>query len=263
MENANGNPSDTYLFSSAFMTYTRLLMQLIYIIFSMVQFNQKEYYTCNYHCKFMYVFSAVNCIARGIMIINNAFFDRSNSPIIYKSTKISKLTNLAFIFFGVIYILSFNCPTTLYYFLITYIFMEYIIPFMLVVFAVATIYYGIRLWFSMPIFRFGYPNSIKNGGAIPIEIARLPIYKYIIDNKEPNVDIPIAQEMHYICNNDLGIKISIDKENAICPICFDKYDNNTQLRYLCCSHHYHQTCLDEWIKINSSCPICRIIINYN
>ena len=45
--------------------------------------------------------------------------------------------------------------------------------------------------------------------------------------------------------------LSIDEE---CTICLS---NNKNLIKLECSHVFHHKCINEWIKINPTCPICR------
>lgn len=43
----------------------------------------------------------------------------------------------------------------------------------------------------------------------------------------------------------------------VCCICLAKYANNDELRELPCSHFFHKECVDKWLKINASCPLCK------
>ncbi|KAK2993176.1 hypothetical protein RJ640_030800 [Escallonia rubra] len=46
--------------------------------------------------------------------------------------------------------------------------------------------------------------------------------------------------------------------NDVCAICSDDIKYGERCRALPnCSHMYHQQCLDEWLKINEDCPLCR------
>ena len=53
-------------------------------------------------------------------------------------------------------------------------------------------------------------------------------------------------------------EINIGEEDRACCICLMSYEENAPLRYLPCKHHMHKSCCDEWLKMNNSCPICRI-----
>ena len=50
---------------------------------------------------------------------------------------------------------------------------------------------------------------------------------------------------------------SVSAEDVICCICLGKYKDDVQLRELPCSHHFHVECVDKWLKINASCPLCK------
>lgn len=44
-----------------------------------------------------------------------------------------------------------------------------------------------------------------------------------------------------------------------CPVCLAEYKDKESLRTLGkCGHHFHQECIDEWLKSNASCPLCRV-----
>lgn len=45
----------------------------------------------------------------------------------------------------------------------------------------------------------------------------------------------------------------------ICPICLE--DIIHSFKKMICSHKFHNNCILEWKKYNSSCPICRCDLN--
>ena len=42
-----------------------------------------------------------------------------------------------------------------------------------------------------------------------------------------------------------------------CHICLNDYQAEDELRVMPCKHKYHKDCLDQWLKLNSVCPICK------
>ena len=44
-----------------------------------------------------------------------------------------------------------------------------------------------------------------------------------------------------------------------CAICYDKIqkENNSKTK---CGHYFCRTCLDAWLNINTTCPMCRTVI---
>ncbi|KAI9162080.1 hypothetical protein LWI28_023615 [Acer negundo] len=49
----------------------------------------------------------------------------------------------------------------------------------------------------------------------------------------------------------------ISEEDAFCCICLARYADNDELRELSCQHFFHVECVDKWLKINASCPLCK------
>ncbi|CAH1433185.1 unnamed protein product [Lactuca virosa] len=52
----------------------------------------------------------------------------------------------------------------------------------------------------------------------------------------------------------------ISGEDAVCCICLAKYRDDDLLRELPCTHFFHTECVDKWLKINASCPLCKFEI---
>lgn len=45
-----------------------------------------------------------------------------------------------------------------------------------------------------------------------------------------------------------------------CCICLCPYEDGAELRELPCNHHFHCTCIDKWLHINATCPLCKFNI---
>ena len=42
-----------------------------------------------------------------------------------------------------------------------------------------------------------------------------------------------------------------------CSICLDVVENNDFVKLINCKHIFHRSCIEEWKKINNTCPLCR------
>merc|ERR1719245_963375 len=50
----------------------------------------------------------------------------------------------------------------------------------------------------------------------------------------------------------------IQKFEKKCAICLNEFEDGEDLRCLVhCSHVFHLECVDEWLKDNRRCPMCR------
>lgn len=46
--------------------------------------------------------------------------------------------------------------------------------------------------------------------------------------------------------------------DSMCAICLSEYQPNDTLRTVPeCNHYFHSNCIDEWLKLNATCPVCR------
>ncbi|KAJ6388706.1 TRANSCRIPTION FACTOR C2H2 FAMILY-RELATED [Salix viminalis] len=59
------------------------------------------------------------------------------------------------------------------------------------------------------------------------------------------------------CGTDSPIEHVLSGEDAECCICLSAYEDGAELRQLPCGHHFHCTCVDKWLYINATCPLCK------
>ena len=44
--------------------------------------------------------------------------------------------------------------------------------------------------------------------------------------------------------------------SSFCPICFEKISKKNCFSSLC-NHKYHYHCINRWVKLHNTCPMCR------
>ncbi|KAL2490314.1 RING-H2 finger protein ATL68 [Abeliophyllum distichum] len=79
------------------------------------------------------------------------------------------------------------------------------------------------------------------------------------DNSSQNVTVGLDQA---VINSYPKFVFSKKNGNSdsdtVCAICLCEYKESEMLRMLPdCKHYFHVTCVDAWLKLNSSCPVCR------
>ncbi|KAK6129709.1 hypothetical protein DH2020_036575 [Rehmannia glutinosa] len=95
----------------------------------------------------------------------------------------------------------------------------------------------------------------QNRGATQDSINSLPTYKFKVKKNKSGNDKENIEGGIVAAGTEKERAIS--GEDAVCCICLAKYANNDELRELPCSHFFHKECVDKWLKINASCPLCK------
>ncbi|KAF9668982.1 hypothetical protein SADUNF_Sadunf14G0060100 [Salix dunnii] len=58
---------------------------------------------------------------------------------------------------------------------------------------------------------------------------------------------------------------SATEEEDACPICLEEYDLENPKHMTNCEHHFHLSCILEWMERSDTCPICdqEVIFDHN
>ncbi|XP_031480942.1 E3 ubiquitin-protein ligase At4g11680-like [Nymphaea colorata] len=120
--------------------------------------------------------------------------------------------------------------------------LTYSFPFILFVF----------LCFCVPLIHrtLGYNMNMVHRGASEEQISRLPVWKFSEVSVSSNDSDEDCAEKLSTCEHPK------DTESECC-ICLAEYKDKDEVRELPCSHIFHLRCIDKWLTIISSCPLCK------
>ncbi|KQK00744.1 hypothetical protein BRADI_3g51535v3 [Brachypodium distachyon] len=103
-------------------------------------------------------------------------------------------------------------------------------------------------------------------GASEDDIRQIPRYKFrTMDETEKN-SVSLTGSSGGImieCGTNQPIEKVLAAEDAECCICLSAYDDGVDLRELPCGHHFHCACIDKWLHINATCPLCKLNVRKN
>ncbi|KAH9622717.1 hypothetical protein KSS87_002555 [Heliosperma pusillum] len=98
-------------------------------------------------------------------------------------------------------------------------------------------------------------------GASEADLSVLPKYRFQMsrNGEKPGVGAGVMVPMD-TSSGYLATERVLLPEDADCCICLSSYDDGVELHALPCNHHFHATCIEKWLKMNATCPLCKFNI---
>ena len=53
---------------------------------------------------------------------------------------------------------------------------------------------------------------------------------------------------------------SPDEEELTCCVCVEAVEPGNRMRSLPCKHCYHPDCIDRWLQMHRTCPMCKAVV---
>ena len=112
-------------------------------------------------------------------------------------------------------------------------------------------------------FRMMFGNSVNNTNRIhlPFDFFNNPEISAIFEQMRQNMrnrgsptDQAILNELPETQIDDVT---KLDPEKKNCVICLEDFKNGDKATVLPCIHLFHSTCIQNWLKTNNCCPICK------
>ncbi|PPD68774.1 hypothetical protein GOBAR_AA39194 [Gossypium barbadense] len=103
------------------------------------------------------------------------------------------------------------------------------------------------------------PSALLEG-ASKEDIDQLPKYKFRKIGNDDKVAGDVQGSIGGVmteCGTDSPMERALSEDDAECCICLSSYDDGVELRELPCGHHFHCACVDKWLHINATCPLCK------
>ena len=91
-------------------------------------------------------------------------------------------------------------------------------------------------------------NQSQSMDLLPTAVSRQP-------TKPTGLDRPTVESYP---KTVWGESYELSKDNGPCAICLSDYKPKDAVRTIPeCNHYFHADCIDEWLKLNVTCPVCR------
>lgn len=92
-----------------------------------------------------------------------------------------------------------------------------------------------------------------NRGATDEEVNGLRSHKF--EGKRSSAGARSGAGPSSMTDSDMGGKE--EEEADKCAVCLGEYEDGEDVKELPCMHMFHTECVDQWLKLNRICPVCK------
>ncbi|XP_027095544.1 E3 ubiquitin-protein ligase At3g02290 isoform X2 [Coffea arabica] len=61
----------------------------------------------------------------------------------------------------------------------------------------------------------------------------------------------------------VGYDVTFSEDEDACPTCLEEYTLENPKIITKCFHHYHLSCIYEWLERSDTCPVCGMLMEFN
>ncbi|XP_077239384.1 uncharacterized protein LOC143880355 isoform X2 [Tasmannia lanceolata] len=77
-----------------------------------------------------------------------------------------------------------------------------------------------------------------------------------LEERIGNVSTGLSEHMISKCLKE-SMFSSEEETTTTCVICLEEYNKKERVSALDCGHNYHRACIEKWLSIKSTCPVCK------
>lgn len=117
--------------------------------------------------------------------------------------------------------------------------------------------------YVMPEYEYD-PNDVRG---LTVSISTAPFYGAVPPDMDMSYEELASLEPVYVgskCVNNLptckfdGSPLPGDQTN--CPVCLCEFTEGEKLKSLPCVHFFHDECIDRWLMVGHTCPVCKLVV---
>jgi hypothetical protein len=111
---------------------------------------------------------------------------------------------------------------------------------------------------------YPYPEEYKE---MTVSISTAPFFGAFPPNTDMTCEELASLEPVYVgsrCINNLPSCVHngepLPGDQSKCPVCLSDFAEGETLKSLPCIHFYHKDCIDSWLMVGHTCPMCKTLV---
>jgi len=112
-----------------------------------------------------------------------------------------------------------------------------------------------------------YPEPSFDRQGMTVSISTAPFFGALPPNMDMTYEELAALEPVYVgskCINNLPIckydGTPLPGDQTTCTVCLGEFTKGEKLKSLPCVHFFHKECIDSWLMVGHTCPVCKALV---